>query len=108
MPDWVVSIIVAALVSGAGLAPVIFQRQRDKADWGTKLQQMATQLATDCATERTARRVLERRIDEVETYVDSLLDGIKLLIRQLEDNRLKPCWRPGERPRETAQKEVEL
>jgi len=99
MPDWLVSIVVAGLISALGLVPAVLQRRRDKADIAKTMQEMATQLAADCASERTARRALEIRLDEIEAYIDSLLEGIRLLIRQLEDNHLKPCWKPGERPK---------
>ena len=99
MPDWLVSLLVAGIVTGLGLIPTVLQRRKDKADISQTMQEMATQLAVDCKTERTARRALEIRLDEIEAYIDSLLEGVKLLIKQLEDNRLTPCWKPGERPR---------
>lgn len=38
------------------------------------------------------------RIDRLEAEINELREGVKILITQLEENRIVPRWRPTEKP----------
>ena len=91
MPDWLVSLLVAGIISGLGYLGTLAARKKDKADLATQFQAMAKSTAKDLEEEREERRTLENRLDE-------LLTGIRKLIRQLEAANIEPCWHPSDKP----------
>jgi hypothetical protein len=98
MPEWLLSLLVAMIVSGLGVYGSYLGRKKDRIDLADKFQQIAAKTAEDLEAERNKRRELEDRLDEIDQYIDFLLNGIKILIQQLESAKMEPCWKPGDRP----------
>jgi hypothetical protein len=88
----ILTILIAIIAALPGLLALLMGRRKATADVAEKYQAMLN------------KAIL--RIDTLEAEVAEYKQGVELLIEQLKDNGLKPCWEPRREPTRP-RKEVE-
>jgi hypothetical protein len=103
--------LVVSVVGGfAGLGALIkvyFDARAGRPDTIKKYIEIATLQADQIGDLLVRVATLEQRSNESESYIIILLDGIKLLIKQLEEAHITPRWSPPTRKRRTEDKRKE-
>lgn len=95
-------IITAAIAGGlvVKVLDLIFGRKRDKAEI-TKMITEAAEKMIKSLTDRVTTlekelRTVKRKLERYAERVIYLMNGIQTLIKQIEEKKEVPCWKPDE------------